>query len=115
MKTILIVEDENKLSTILAKKLNTLGFKTLQASDGKEGLKLLTYNSVDLILLDILMPNMDGHEFLNQLHDKHLNLPVIVLTNLDPVSIPSGVQKVLVKSNTSLEDIVTEILYYLNP
>lgn len=82
--TILIVEDEDELRTILAEMLEENGYKTLQARDGKEGVELALSKHPDLILLDLLMPVMGGMEALGHIRkDSWGNqAPVVILTNL---------------------------------
>jgi DNA-binding response OmpR family regulator len=85
MKKILIVEDELSLRTALRTKLMHEGFDVFDAKNGQEGLNSALSNQPDLILLDVLMPVMDGMTMLKKLREsgdwgKHT--PVIVLTNI---------------------------------
>jgi signal transduction histidine kinase/CheY-like chemotaxis protein len=77
---ILIVEDELNHLGVLRNLLQTIGFRTLQANDGVEGLKLATENNPDLILLDLAMPNMDGFELMVKLqaNPQTSSMPIIV-------------------------------------
>ena len=61
-KTILVVEDEQDIATIIDFNLKRSGFDTLMAYDGPTGLKLALENAPDLILLDVMLPGMDGVE-----------------------------------------------------
>ena len=86
MKKILIIDDEEDLSFFVKANLELSGeFEVLVATSGKEGLKKAASSRVDLILLDIMMPYMDGFEVLNALKDstKTLAIPVIMLTAKD--------------------------------
>lgn len=85
-KKILIIEDEPSMLAILNDKLIETGFETIQAQNGEEGLKLALQNHPDLILLDILMPKMDGTVTLNRLREDQWGktVPVIMLTNVSP-------------------------------
>ena len=82
---ILIIEDEVPVLRALTDKFRLEGYTVLQAKDGQEGLKIATEEKPDLILLDILMPIMDGLTMLKELRAKNTygkTVPVIVLTNL---------------------------------
>ncbi len=81
---VLIVDDDAFLSGIYATKLELEGFAVLTARDGDEGLKLALKEVPDLILLDVLMPKMDGFEVLKRLKAEAATkpIPVIMLTNL---------------------------------
>jgi two-component system response regulator VicR len=82
---ILVVEDEKILAETLEEKLTAEGFTVVVAYDGVEGLKLATDKHPDLILLDLLMPKMDGMSVLRTLREGNSwgkNVPVIILTNL---------------------------------
>ena len=85
-KVILIVEDEVPMLTILQEKILASGYGVLTAKDGVEGLQLATTHHPDIVLLDLLMPHMDGMSMLTKLREdlwgKHV--PVIILTNVSP-------------------------------
>lgn len=113
---ILIIDDEPALLNALVDKFTRAGFKVLIAENGKEGLESAFKNQPDLILLDIIMPVMDGITMLYQLRkDKWgKNVKVILLTNLsDPGKISKPLtQKVngyLVKSDWTLKDIIKQV------
>jgi len=76
---ILIVDDETKIVDILSFNLRKAGYKTIEAHDGEAGLKLALSESPDLVLLDIMMPKMDGYEVCKQLR-KVSQVPIIMLT-----------------------------------
>jgi CheY-like chemotaxis protein len=80
MARILVIEDSAYQRTKISKVLESVGHLVIQASDGREGLLTAASSNPDLVLLDLLMPEMGGLEVLQELHDKHLALPVIVLT-----------------------------------
>ena len=61
-KTILVVEDEKAIADILVFNLQREGYQTLEANNGADGLKLALEKSPDLILLDVMLPQMDGFE-----------------------------------------------------
>jgi len=80
MPTILIVEDESKMRRLLELNLNEDGLSTLSAGDAESGLKLLTQNSVDLVVTDLKLPGMSGLEFLQAVKRQNVSLPVVVMT-----------------------------------
>jgi len=84
MQKILIIEDDTFLSEMYATKLTQAGFKVEIADDGQKGIDKAKEGQPDLILLDIVLPKVDGFEALKQLKsDSQLkNIPIILLTNL---------------------------------
>ena len=84
MAKILIVEDDSVLSHLYQNAFSFQGFEVEMASDGKEGLEAASSLKPDLILTDIMMPNMDGIEMLKKIKAKPQtkNIPVIVMSNL---------------------------------
>ena len=115
-KKILIVEDEPSLRAALRDKLSREGFNCLEAKDGQEGLGIALREHPDLILLDIIMPVMDGMTMLYELRKNPWgnSVPVILLTNLSEAervseSLRQGVYDYLVKSDWTLEDIVKKV------
>ncbi len=79
MKTILIVDDKQSVQRLIADYLAENGFRTVVASDGREALFVVRHEKPDLVLLDIMMPKMDGYEFMRHFR-KERNTPVIMLT-----------------------------------
>lgn len=84
MKNILIIEDDINLIELYQTKFALEGYEVITASDGQEGLEGAKVKRPDIILLDILMPNINGFEVLKQLKEFEgtKNIPVIVYTNL---------------------------------
>ncbi len=78
-KTILIVDDEKRLIALIRSYLIQEGFRVLAAGNGKQALLMARKEKPDLILLDIMMPDMDGYEFL-RLHRQEGKTPIILLT-----------------------------------
>lgn len=76
---LLIVEDEEQLRKILSEHFQAEGFRTLQAQDGEEALKIWLEHKPDLIVLDIMLPRMSGFEVLKSIRNED-NTPVIMLT-----------------------------------
>lgn len=78
-KAILIIEDEQRMRSLLSDYLKKEGYISIEASNGLEGVKTFTSNSVDLVILDIMMPYMDGWEVCKNIR-KTSNVPIILLT-----------------------------------
>jgi len=83
-KKILIVEDDKFLRELIAKKLSEGGFIVEEASDGEEGIRKIKEGRPDLILLDLILPSIDGFEVLEKIKEdlETKPIPVIVLSNL---------------------------------
>ena len=79
-KRILIVEDEKNIVDILSFNLSKEGYKTLEAYDGEAGLQLALEQNPDLILLDLMLPKMDGFDVCRNLRKENRSTPVIMLT-----------------------------------
>ena len=79
-KKVLIVEDEKNIVDILRFNLQKEGYTTLEAYDGKAGLELALGENPDLILLDLMLPVMNGFEVCRTIRDKGLNTPVLIIT-----------------------------------
>lgn len=116
MQTVLIVEDEGILRKALRNKLLGSNYSVLEAQNGLEALEMLKTETPDIILLDIVMPKMDGITFLKERGKQNiaLDIPVIVLSNLtdgDKIqhSLESGVHDYLVKADWSLADVLEKI------
>jgi DNA-binding response OmpR family regulator len=82
---ILLIEDDPFLSSMYSTKFEMENFMVLAAVDGEKGLKLALSEQPDIILLDIIMPKMNGFEVLEKLRDSAVtkDIPVILLTNLN--------------------------------
>lgn len=80
-KRILVVEDEKPLNHALSLKLTHEGYEVVSAFDGEECLELIEKNDFDLILLDLIMPKLDGFSVLKKLKNMHKNTTIIVLSN----------------------------------
>lgn len=114
--TVLIVEDEPSLSEALKDKFTREGFHVLVARNGEEGLKLAQEKIPSVILLDIVMPKMDGVTMFKKLQENAdtANIPVIFLTNLsnaEQVAEECGVgnYQYLVKSDWDMKDVVGKV------
>lgn len=112
-KKVLVIDDEKVLRELLLSKIGQAGFEVVGAADGDEGLKKALAEHPDLILLDIIMPKMDGITMLKKLREDVWGkiVPVIVLSNLNTAeavekSLESGAYDYLVKVDYSLDDLV---------
>ncbi len=79
-RTILIIEDEQHIVDILKFNLQKEGYETLEAYDGAAGLELALTKKPNLILLDVMLPQMDGYEVCRKIREEHLQIPIIMLT-----------------------------------
>lgn len=112
-KTLLIVEDDQSLSEILRDTFFKAGFQVTLAHNGEEGLNAALSQPPALILIDILMPQMDGITMLQKIRASEAgkNIPVIILTNLNDnetinKALESGAYDYLVKSDWNPSDLV---------
>lgn len=80
MFKILVVEDDNELNQLFCRTLNRNGYVALDALDAMRALEILEKETVDLIISDVMMPGMDGFEFVRQLRDAKMTLPVMMIT-----------------------------------
>src|SRR3989338_2310139 len=115
-KKIMWVEDDNFLSDIIARKLSMEKCNLMHAKDGETALSLVEEEIPDVILLDILLPGMDGFELLGKLKDNPnvKNVPVILLSNLgQPSDVEKGkslgANRFLIKATLTLDEIVENI------
>ncbi|MDD2753233.1 MAG: response regulator [Candidatus Portnoybacteria bacterium] len=116
MKTILLIEDEPTLQKALSTALSQEGYDVKNALDGEIGLRLARETKPNIILLDLILPKMDGFEVLEELKkdDSVKDIPVIVLTNLESTqdierALALGATNYLVKANYDLKDIVEKV------
>jgi len=120
-KKILIVEDEEILLTMYKDKFVIEGFEVVTAQNGEEGLHKAHHHKPDIILLDLMMPVMDGKAMLRKLREVPVfkNLPVIVLTNAGDIENIKETQhfenaaEFLIKSNVGIEEIVMKVKVWL--
>lgn len=119
-KKVLIVDDDANLVEIYSMVFKSEGFSVLVASSGKEGLKISLAETPDIILLDVLMPVMDGFEMLRELRKANeygQNVPVIMLTNLSAGGKIDIIKKIaetgpvsyIVKSSFKPQDVVQKV------
>lgn len=115
-KKILIIEDDSFLQGLEATKLKKEGYEVITASTGEEGMKKITEDGVELILLDLVLPQFDGFEILGKIRDTDniKKLPVIVFSNLSEDKDIKKAEKLgstdfMVKSNFTLDELVERI------
>lgn len=80
MFNILIVEDDKNLRKLIGTVLKQNGFNVLCANDGEQALEVLDSTKADLIICDIMMPNMDGYELTESLRWSNYNMPILMIT-----------------------------------
>jgi len=113
---ILIVEDDEFFSGLVAQKLDKAGFEALIAYSGEQAFEILKEKIPSLIILDLMMPEVDGFEVISRLKkdEKTKGIPVVVLSNLgqrDEVdkAMALGADDFLIKVNFTLDEIVEKI------
>lgn len=120
-RKILVVDDEKALRSALVDKLKSEGFEVSGAKDGDEGLNKALAEHPDLILLDVMMPKMDGVEMIQKLQDDKWGktAKIIMLTNVsDPIKVAEAtetgaknmtVYDYMIKSDWKLEEVVERV------
>jgi len=115
-KKILVIEDDRFLRELIARKLLDDGFVIIEAVDGGEGMKKVKEEKPDLILLDLILPGIDGFEVLSQIKkDENLkSIPVVILSNLGQKEevekgLKMGAVDYLIKAHFTLGEIIEKI------
>lgn len=113
------IEDDTFLRGVMDEKLKLEGYSVLQARDGEEGLEIALAKKPDLVVLDIVMPKMDGLTVMEKLRAQGewgKNLPIVLFTNLnaDDEKIIKAIENnqptyYLVKSNNTINDLIEKI------
>lgn len=121
-KTILLVDDDQFITIAYKTGLEQAGYKVIVAQDGEEGVQHMVDHMPDLVLLDIIMPKMDGFEVLQSVKatPELAHIPIIVFTNLSQTSdrdaaLNYGAADFLTKANVSLTDILLRLEQLLDP
>ncbi len=120
MKKIMIIEDDKDLQEIYKLNFETAGYEVMQEFDGLDGISSVVDNKPDIILLDVMMPNMDGFAFLKAMKDNtSINVPVVVCSNLSDKetyakAVAAGAVSVLLKVDYSGKQFVDKIGHILN-
>lgn len=115
MPRVLIIEDDETVQTAYAMVLQKEGFQVDIAADGLQGLKQASENQPDVILLDLLMPNLSGMEFLKAYNPKdHPNTRILIFTNLEAdktieQAMALGARTFMVKSRYTPKEVVSTI------
>jgi CheY-like chemotaxis protein len=116
MSKVLLVEDDPIIIRLYEKILKLEGFEVEMADNGLAALEILPIFKPEIILLDIMMPTMNGVEFLGKMHEnpEMQKIPVIVLTNVADsdvtlAAVNAGAALILIKSQTEPDDVVTAI------
>ncbi|MFA6255285.1 MAG: response regulator [Patescibacteria group bacterium] len=117
---ILVVEDESFLLELYEMKLRQVGYEVLKASNGEEGISLARLELPRLILLDILMPKVDGYEMLKELKsdNKTKNIPVIIFSNLSQKEeiekgLKLGAKDFIIKTSITPTELEVKVKEYL--
>ncbi|MBI2096353.1 MAG: response regulator [Candidatus Taylorbacteria bacterium] len=115
-KKIMWIEDDKFLSDLIAKRLSSENATLIHAADGESAVSLVDKSLPDIIILDILLPGMNGFEVLEKIrkNDRTKNIPVIILSNLGQKSDIEkgrelGAKKFLIKATVTLDEIVDEL------
>ena len=115
-KKILIIEDDKFVRELIAQKLTEEGYEALMTVDGEEGMVQIKEKKPDLVLLDLILPGIDGFEVLSKAKtDPELTkIPVIILSNLGQKEdiergLKLGARDYLVKANFTLSEIIKKI------
>ena len=115
-KRILVVDDEESIQELMSSMLAERGYETVRAMDGEEGLKKLETFKPDIILLDLILPGLDGFETLERIKDnpQTSGIPVLILSNLgqrDEIEkgLKLGAIDFMVKAHFTPEEIVGKI------
>lgn len=113
-KKVLIAEDEKAMASVLEHKFNAVGIQTLHVSSGDQVIPSLQREHFDIVLLDLMMPEMDGFEVLKKMQDMKIETPVIVLSNLgqteDVLKVRSyGAKEYIIKSSTTPVEILAHV------
>ncbi len=116
VKKILLIEDEQFISDLYSHQLTKAGFQVIPALDGNVGLQLLQTQTFDLLLLDIMLPGLNGLEVLKQFRTAHpeSKMPVLLLTNLGQDQVIKegfglGAAGYLIKASYTPEQILVEV------
>ncbi len=113
-RRILIVEDELPLARALELKFQHEGFNTHICLDGEEALKEATAKQYDVILLDLMMPRMDGFTFMAEMKHRGVQTPTVILSNLGQSkdkerALSLGAVGYYVKSDTPIMEIIRQV------
>jgi len=111
---ILVAEDEKPMANALKMKLESAGFAVTLAHNGEDALEALDNDTYPIMLLDMVMPQMDGFDVLEKMNERDEDIRIIVLSNLSQEEDREkaqelGAEEYFVKSDTSITDIVDRV------
>jgi len=116
MKKILVVEDDQFLANAYRIKLQKVGFEVIIVVDGTEALEKIKSQNFDLVILDLIIPKIDGFGVLTEIRsqEKYKTLPVLVASNLSQMedinrALKLGANDFIVKSDISLDALIEKI------
>jgi DNA-binding response OmpR family regulator len=116
MKKILVIEDDKFLRELISQKLVKEGYDVIEAVDGEKGLEKAGKENPDLVLLDLILPGMNGFEVLSRIKNEAAlsQIPVIILSNLgqrDDIekALEIGAADYLIKAHFTPEEIIDKI------
>lgn len=116
---VLIVEDDDTSRQVMRDMLEERGWQVLEAVNGVKGLDVLSHTRPDVILLDLMMPEMNGFEFLRRLrtNEEWADIPVVVITAMDlspqhHEELMQSVQQIILKGDYKPEDILKEVRHW---
>ncbi len=116
MSKILVVEDDSFLISLEVNKLTKAGYEVVSAVNGADGMKKIEEPEIGLVLLDLMLPDIDGFEILKKIREGSATkkVPVIVFSNMSEEkdikkAEDLGVSKFMVKSNFTLDELIDEV------
>ena len=117
-KKILIAEDDGFLQKMVTVSLEEAGFEVIKADDGKQAIQALEHEKPDLLLLDIMMPKLDGFGVLEHMKQKKSTVPVIIISNLGQEEDVDkckklGAKDYCIKSDMEPGDLVEQVKKYV--
>jgi len=115
-KNILIVEDDDFFRELISKRLSSEGYDISEAIDGEQGIEKINEGGIDLIILDILLPGIDGFEVLSKIKENPAvsSTPVVILSNLGQKEevekgMNLGATDYLIKAQVTSDEIVNKV------
>lgn len=117
-KSILIIEDEEPMAKVLKDKLKNVGYNVEYFLTASKGLDALKRGKYDLIVLDIILPGMDGFQFLEEVKKRNIQVPVIITSNLGSAEDIEkaknlGAKYYIIKAETTMDEMVNRIKRFL--
>ncbi len=115
---ILLIEDDSFLRELMSEKLRNAGYNVIEAADGNEGLKKIQTEKPSLVLLDLILPGIDGFDLLREFRKElKIEVPIIVLSNLgnkDDIDrvMAAGASDYLIKAHFTPTDVLERMKKY---